>query len=416
MTGPSTTFDNYSVSRLDQFTSSDATEQHLRIRPLRIMRPASNYRDAKCIILVKMRLNRVLIRKLARAAARKADAVAGRLRPIQPTLDTMAARPYELHIELTNVCNANCIFCPYQFQQREHDFMARDVFDKAVGDFVAEGGGTVFLTPLVGDPLIHREVIPWIRDLRAQPKIDRIMMITNCILADRWGPESILSSGLTTLIVSTAGFNEAMYRRVYRSTQYQRMRRNVLDLLRINERLGKPVNLVIGLRPDRSLEEVMADPDFQEVLSFDPAIDFTWAFSTSRGRLTRDQLPAPMRLKSSPVKREPCVETLNGPMVLPDGTVIACNCIAAMDALRDLRIGHLLDASLGNIWRSDAARRLRASFGTQELNPTCANCDMYHNLDLYRTVEGRKRACISRQRAAGQTIRRERESEAFPGG
>jgi radical SAM protein with 4Fe4S-binding SPASM domain len=363
-----------------------------------------------------MQLNRMFISKVARAAVSKTDSLAGHLRPIRPTLEAMAARPYELHLELTNLCNANCIFCPYQFQQRAHDFMGRDIFEKALGDFVAEGGGSVFLTPIVGDPLIHKEVISWVRDLRAQPKIDRIMMITNCILADRWGAEVILTSGLTTLIVSTAGFDEQMYRRVYRSTQYQRMRRNVLALLTANERLGKPINLVIGLRPDRALQEVMRDPDFQEVLAFNPQLDFTWAFSTSAGRLTRDQFPTPMRLRSVPVKREPCVETFNGPMVLPDGTVIACSCIAAIDATVDLRIGHILEESLGSIWRSEAARRLRASFGTGELNPTCKNCDMYHNLDLYRTAEGRKRASISRDRAAGRTIRREPETGAFPGG
>jgi hypothetical protein len=60
-------------------------------------------------------LNRLLADKVARVLRRKADALVGRLYPLQKTLDAMAARPFELHLELTDLCNANCVFCPYQF-------------------------------------------------------------------------------------------------------------------------------------------------------------------------------------------------------------------------------------------------------------------------------------------------------------
>ena len=39
-------------------------------------------------------------------------------------------RPFELHLELTNLCNANCIFCPYQFQERPTGFMSDEVFER----------------------------------------------------------------------------------------------------------------------------------------------------------------------------------------------------------------------------------------------------------------------------------------------
>ena len=67
--------------------------------------------------------------KIWRIAARKVDAFLGRFRPLEPVLAALSAAPYELHLELTNLCNANCVFCPYQFQQRSPEFMGDAVFD-----------------------------------------------------------------------------------------------------------------------------------------------------------------------------------------------------------------------------------------------------------------------------------------------
>jgi radical SAM protein with 4Fe4S-binding SPASM domain len=360
--------------------------------------------------------NRLFIEKASRTLLRKADAAVGHFFPQKPILDAMAMRPFELHLELTNLCNADCIFCPYHVQERAHETMSDRIFDKAVADYVAEGGGSVVLTPIVGDALIDPQVIDRIRRLRALPAIDRIKMTTNAILVDRYGAENVLTSGITTMSISIAGFEPQMYERVYRSKQYPRVRKNVMALLETNAKLGRPVNIIISLRPDRPLDEVMKHKDFQDVLAFDPPLDFTWSFTTAGGRITREMLPAAMRLRTSPRKSEACVNTYNGPMVLPSGDVIACSCVAAMDAIADLKIGNIVEQPLGDIWRSHQTQALRASFGAPELNRTCAGCDMYRNLDLYRTSEGRARAQINRARARGEIVKRARESGVFVGG
>jgi MoaA/NifB/PqqE/SkfB family radical SAM enzyme len=358
----------------------------------------------------------VFLAKVGRVLRRKADALTGSLYPLGSTLEAMAQRPYELHLELTNLCNADCVFCPYQFQERAPTFMSEKVFRKAVDDFVACGGGSVGLTPIVGDALIHPDFVARVRALRARSAIDRIWVTTNAILLDRHGVEEVLTSGLTSITISTSGFDEASYRRLYRSTAYQRFRRNVLDLVEANRALPEPLTIAIGMRRDRPLAEVMKDPDFQPILACSPEIDFTWSFTSAGGRIGRKALPAGMRLRVVTARPEPCVQLFNGPIVLPDGTVMACSCVAAMDAVADLGIGHILRENLADIWRSHGMERLRASFGTSELNRTCAGCDMYRDLELYRTREGRARARINRARGKGEVVRREKPQEAFSGG
>jgi MoaA/NifB/PqqE/SkfB family radical SAM enzyme len=358
----------------------------------------------------------LFLAKAGRVLRRKADGFVGRLYPLGETLEAMAARPYELHLELTNLCNANCLFCPYQFQEREAQFMPEEVFRKAVDDFVACGGGSVGLTPIVGDALIHPEFVDRVRYLRSQPAIDRIWVTTNAILLDKHGIDEVLASGLTSITISTSGFDEESYRRIYRSSAYERFRRNVLALVERNRQLDEPLTVTVGLRTDRPLDEVLKDPDFQPILAFEPDVDFTWSFTSAGGRVTREILPARMRLRVVTSRKETCVQLYNGPIVLPDGTVMACSCVAAMDAAADLGIGNVMTGNLLEIWRSDGMRRLRASFGTPELNRTCAGCDMYRDLEMYRTSEGRDRARISRARERGEIVRRDRPDGAFSGG
>ena len=360
--------------------------------------------------------SRVLLGKAGRVLRRKADSLLGRLHPLEPTLEAMALRPFELHLELTNLCNAGCVFCPYQFQERETRFMSDEVFHKAVADFTAAGGGSVGLTPIVGDALIDPRFVERVRHLRAQPKIDRIWVTTNAILLDKHGIDEVLASGLTSITISTSGFEAESYRRIYRSTAYERHRRNVLALVERNRTLPEPLTVTIGLRTDRPLDVVMRDPDFQPILAHQPDVDFTWSFTSANGRITREALPSGMRLRVVDSRRETCVQLYNGPIILPDGTVMACSCVAAMDAVADLGIGNVLEQDLLEIWRSDRMRKLRASFGTPELNPTCAGCDMYRGLELYRTSEGRERARLNSERAGGTFHRRGKPRGAFGGG
>ncbi len=294
--------------------------------------------------------------------------------------------------------------------------MPEEVFRKAVGDFVAAGGGSVGLTPIVGDALIHPDFVARVRYLRSLPAIDRIWVTTNAILLDKHGVDEVLASGLTSITISTSGFDEASYRRIYRSTAYERFRRNVLALVERNRALPEPLTVTIGLRTDRPLDEVMKDPDFQPILAFEPDVDFTWSFTSAGGRITREALPAGMRLRGVSSRRQTCVQLYNGPIVLPDGTVMACSCVAAMDAMADLGIGNVLQGNLPDLWRSEAMKRLRASFGTEDLNKTCASCDMYRDLELYRTAEGRERARINRARDRGEAVHREKPRGAFSGG
>lgn len=364
--------------------------------------------------------NQVFASKVKHYAIRKLDAFYGSIfYDLHETIEAMTLRPFELHLELTNICNANCIFCPYQYQQRPQMTMSDEVFYKVVADYVDLAGGSVGLTPIVGDALIDPNFFERVHFLRSQPEIDRIFLTTNGILLDRVGIDAVLDLGLTTINISTSGFNKADYKRVYRSTAYKRMKNNVTELVAKNAERGYPVNISIALRNDRPLADLLAEPDFQPILKHKPNIDFTWAFTTAGGRVKREDLPRGFRLRSLKPKNELCEQPLNGCIVLPDGTVQGCSCVASMDAGEDLKIGHILEQSLLEIYTGELLKNLLDQFRPGGcLNETCANCDMYQaGLELYRTREGRARAELNRRRFNGEIVHRSDEATSpFAGG
>ena len=360
-------------------------------------------------------MNPIISQKVKKAARAKIESMAGSiLFDLNHTLSAMALRPFELHLELTNICNANCIFCCYQFQERPQITMSDSVFYKSLQDFVVIAGGSVGLTPLVGDALIDPQFLTRVKFIRSLPQIDRIFVTTNGILLDKFGITEILTSGLTSIDISTSGFEEESYRRIYRSAMYMRMKENVTNLVKENERLGSPVNISIGIRTDRPMEHVMKDHDFQPILEFKPYVDYVHFFSTAGGRIKSQLISPTMRLRAPRSKRECCANLYNGPIVSPNGDVLACCCFDAMDAITDLKIGNIMEDSLGNIYAGRIMKELRGQFskcGT--VNKTCTNCDSYQGLDLYRTKEGRLRAELNRQRYAGKVVNRKDKAKGI---
>lgn len=266
------------------------------------------------------------------------------------------------------------------------------------------GGGSVDLTPAVGEPLIHPQFVEWVRHLRAQPEIDRIALTTNGILLDRHGFEEVLDAGLSRINISLAGFDEDMYRRIYRSPAYKKVRANVEKLLELNSRRERPVPTFLCFRADRPRHEVLADPDLQPLLAYNPRISFLEIFSRSGG--LNSQLPPGMALapvETAP-KRSPCEKTYLGLVVQSNGDVQACGCESSVNAPA-LVVGNIREQTLLEIWTGDRMQALRASFSDGTLNSNCSSCDYYYRPPDFHSPDMRKRARTMRRRMAGEVVR-----------
>jgi MoaA/NifB/PqqE/SkfB family radical SAM enzyme len=298
-----------------------------------------------------------------------------------------------LSVETTNICNANCTFCAYQYQERLTGVMAPELFEKLIDQYCEVGGGPISLTPTVGDPLVDPLILERIKYARSKPAIEDIGMTSNLILLEKVGGQKLIDAGLTSLSVSTTAFDPEMYKRIYRSDMFVKVYRSILDFARLNNSLGRPVKFVIGMRTDRPLQEVFASEKYKEVAALvgPENIAANFFFDNWSGRISQADLTGTMRLRNQGaiqhfflnVRRpriSPCAELYSGPMVYWDGKVGACGC-RDVDA-SELVIGNISHQHIADIWFGEEVKKLRREFLSDDVQPICKDCTHYNNLSL----------------------------------
>jgi MoaA/NifB/PqqE/SkfB family radical SAM enzyme len=333
-------------------------------------------------------------------AARLAQTWAWPERLFAESVQSFEDRPLRLRIETTNECNADCVFCGYQAMKRPKAIMSMEVYEAALTQYADLGGGDLLLEVIVGDPLLDPTFLEKVALARARPEIARIETTTNGLAVDRHGSARLVQSGIGAITLSTAGFDRESYAEIFRVGEYDKMRTNVLALLRANDRAGRPVEITLALRTHRPLAEVLKDPDFQEILAYEPRIDVDFALDDWMGKVDLDALPRGFVAADLVAKRESCAWLYDGPIVFANGDVGLCGC-RDLEAQSELVVGNVREAPLYQIWRSPRVASLRARFATANKPDLCRSCTRYRNLDELRSPEGLRRARLTRARLAG---------------
>ena len=295
-----------------------------------------------------------------------------------------------LSIETTNICNANCIFCAYQYQSRPTGLMDMDLFEKVVEQYAQNNVGNVNLTPTVGEPLADKYLLKRIKFIKKFKNIKKIGIYTNLISLKNFDLKEFVSSGLTDLGVSASGFDKDMYERVYRSKMYPKVYNNLIDLLKINNELGRPINITIDLRSDLSLSETFNLPDQKKLLEYTTKDKFFYKFRYDNwaGKIKQNDLIGIMKLRNkfnlnfNNLRVSPCSEFFSGPHVYWNGDVGICGC-RDVDA-KELIIGSIKDpdTNINHVWANKKREKLIDEFISSPKS-ICTNCSHYNNLSVF---------------------------------
>lgn len=287
-----------------------------------------------------------------------------------------------LRIETCNICNANCIFCAYQYQRRKKMIMTETMFNKIIDDYNFMGGGNLGITPVVGDPLIDPLILSRIHYARQFQNIKTISTITNCINLHEVGIKNLLTSGLNSITISTSGFNLELHEKIYRSKKAERMKENLINLLTMNMELGNPCEIKIGLRTCQSLKEIMSDNEFREIVKLSNELDINYYFEDWSGAIKSSDLLEGMKIRPLSLlilrRKSPCWMLYGELAVLSDGTVAMCGC-HELEGDSDLVLGNIMDASLADLYRSKQAKKIRNNWlEGREIPDVCLKCRNYN--------------------------------------
>ncbi len=295
------------------------------------------------------------------------------------------AKPQHIKIEVTNICNANCTFCAYQFMERKKDVMSMDVFRRVLDDYAQMGGGAVTLSSVVGDCLVDPHLLDRIRLMQSYENLGMVITFTNLIALDKWDDDAVLEflEAIDLWGISLAP-NPEVYRELFGVDRFERVVSNLQRLNCIRERARrKPRMRLLGRAVTGPFEIDERLVQIDEGLG--DHCNWLTVYNDWGGVIPEQPRGTPV-VRSSPEqsKTKVCMLPLLTTVIFRDGTVGLCGC-ADYDAA--LKIGHLENQKLEDIVSGERRRRFLESFEKEKLNSYCAGCTFYQPADEQDLVD-----------------------------
>lgn len=290
-------------------------------------------------------------------------------------------RPLMLIIETINICNAECVFCPYTIQTRPKGVMTDALFERTLQQYLEMGGGTISLTPMVGDVLLDRKLPRRMQVLRGFASQLAPSVTTNLYALEHWSDDVVLEmlNTFRKVHVSCYGIteeeNHAITQKRYHATFCHQMRR----LLRSKRENQAPARIAIGFRTihDYSPEQIteFQAKSFGEVLG-DVGLTSTYC---NWGNTMRGHLPGQARWVADRENHTPCILLAIALQVYYDGQVSACAC-CDFDASPELALGNVLDSTLVELFNGGKSSQLWRAHQSGDMPKICRNCTFHSPL------------------------------------
>jgi radical SAM protein with 4Fe4S-binding SPASM domain len=276
------------------------------------------------------------------------------------------AMPKIFAIELNNVCNLSCKFCPYKIMTRKKEFMSFKLFRKIISE--AKGTTNFIFLHNYGEPLLHPQLVKFINYADSQGIKTGIS--TNCTLLDRNMANKILNSKLYLIILCLDGTDKKTYETLRKGGNYEKVVANIKYFLHQHEKLKE--------RKRVTLQIVQSNDTKNDIKKFInswkkefPNIDIgSKPFDTFGGTIKPDSnytIAGTLKHK----QRYPCRWLWMQVVILANGDVSLC----CRDYDGKIIVGNVMKNSIKDIWNSPEMKqyRIRQKLGFFD-NGLCDNC------------------------------------------
>jgi hypothetical protein len=279
---------------------------------------------------------------------------------IKPYLD----RPYEVDIEVTSSCDADCIMCPRKAIRRKVGPMDLALFKKIVDEAVALDVQELHLNGY-GEISVLRNNHEYISYIRQKSRSIKININTNGMRMSAEMARAYVELGVNVVNVTIDGATAPTYESIRRHLKLDVVESNVKQLIRIRNEMGKKYPLVTV--------HMIAMPQNQHEAEMFLA---KWKGVADRagisGLVSRIGSVPFVQIDNRKWEQTPCFLLWNQLPILNDGTVALC----CDDWDGKGAQGNLNDKTIKEIWTSKRRANLRSLHlsGNGSKIPLCEDC------------------------------------------
>lgn len=292
-----------------------------------------------------------------------------------------------IEFELSNICNARCVFCPYPDMlktEKEFTHMKEPVFQAVLDRMRHYNGKLVSFTPTTGDTLLHPDWDGFIGRVIALKGISRATMFTNAIELDDEASDRMIKllkkddkGKLSQIYFSVGGYDSATYKSLYQVDRFEKVKSNINLFLEklINEKMTVGIHIHIkllsGEKPDVNLAGNTYNSSGYKFLYFSHSSMYFSNDQYKRNALI-DYYP-----DQDPEKKKACAY-LKKTRFASDGGVWADGCvISEMPGDSSLKLGTIYDDS--SVLELSRKKIIDNWEKNHELPVPCRGCTMYRS-------------------------------------
>ncbi len=285
-----------------------------------------------------------------------------------------AVFPPMVIVEINNVCNLECIHCPYRFISRQKDYSPRymswDLYKKIV-DEVSRYPGVIFRLLCDGEPLMHPRFTDMI-SLAKGADIGPVNFITNGMFLDEKTARAVLGVGVEAVEISLDALHKETYEKIRKGADYDLVIENTRRFIALRNQLQAPTKILVSIIDQAAVRE-----EIDEFISYwEPQVDrvVRRTFTTIGGLIDDPATPV-----DTSGKRWPCPQLWRRFFITVDGRAEFC----VEDWHDKTIVGNLAESDIRRIWNSPEykkVRRLHLEGRFAEI-PHCRSCRDWKSRD-----------------------------------
>jgi radical SAM protein with 4Fe4S-binding SPASM domain len=284
------------------------------------------------------------------------------------------------YIELSNVCNAKCIFCPYpQIAESDKNLqnMSAEGFAASLKKAVELGYSRLGFTPTTGELFANKRWAEHIATALQNEHIRSLYYYSNAILLTDENIEKILAppnpQKIEKFCFSVGGSDAATYKKMFAVDKFEVVKRNINSLCEKLKKAGSTLKINCELRLPRNDKTTkrMAEKTFNRAGYANFHANIVRVFDPIGGLVDTSELDY---LPNIPNKVDPCYR-LNDIRFDANGNVWMCGCVVSeRPGESSLLIGSLTDT---NQQIERKRQTIFANWRAGELPSACQPCRLY---------------------------------------
>ena len=286
--------------------------------------------------------------------------------------------PFSIGIAPSDLCNFRCNYCNQSTPAGIKDarILPWDDFQVILKQIIdlCHGGEKTKIINLIGngEPLLNKDLPKMVQALRDSHVSDRIEVTTNASLLTPNLSEALIEAGLTRLIVSIQGIDEAAYKRTCQYTiNFNRLLENLQYFYNKRKECAlfiKTVNTVLCGKEEENTFYNLFSPMCDNIY-----IENTMeaCFDVDYNKIIGDNLGRVSRYGNKVQYRICCDSLFTSVNIQSNGDVGVCGC-----RYPNLMIGNVFQMPLSEIWNGDIHKKIMKLHleGMRETITDCRDC------------------------------------------